>query len=383
MSTAADWNRCLAGLPHAHVLQSWEWGEFKSDYDWQPFHLLWLESESGLRLLPFEQAPNPQNLFAAALILKRSLSFGGLSLPVSVLYVPKGPVLRAWEDDTRRRQVLADLALFARRQGALFVKIDPDLCLGLGVPGAPEASEDAVGLQVQQDLLAGGWFFSAEQVQFRNSMLVDLSQGEESLLANMKQKTRYNLRLASRKGVQVRPARLDELPLLYRLYAETSLRDGFVIRDQGYYLRLWRAFIQAGLAHPLLAEAEGTAAAGLVLFTFAGTAWFFYGMSGLQHREKMPSYLLQWEAMRLARELGCRWYDLWGAPDDFQESDPLWGVYRFKEGLGAQVVRRLGAWDLVLRPGLYRLYAQVLPRLLGWMRRRGSARTQRSFQQTL
>jgi peptidoglycan pentaglycine glycine transferase (the first glycine) len=90
----------------------------------------------------------------------------------------------------------------------------------------------------------------------------------------------------------------------------------------------------------------------------------------------MPNHLLQWEAIRRSKEAGCEVYDLWGAPDKFQEGDPLWGVYRFKEGLGGQVVRTLGAWDLPVRPLLYRLYTQVLPRLIELMRRRGSAKTQ-------
>jgi len=90
----------------------------------------------------------------------------------------------------------------------------------------------------------------------------------------------------------------------------------------------------------------------------------------------MPSHLLQWEAMLRAKAAGCTLYDLWGAPDEFLESDPLWGVYRFKEGLGGKVVRWIGAWDLPVRPFYYRLYTQVLPRLLDWMRWRGRTRTQ-------
>ena len=91
----------------------------------------------------------------------------------------------------------------------------------------------------------------------------------------------------------------------------------------------------------------------------------------------MPNYLLQWEAMRLSKALGCHTYDMWGGPDNFDESDPLWGVYRFKEGFNGQVVRHLGAWDYTSRPGLYRLYTRTLPKILGVMRSRGKAATQR------
>jgi lipid II:glycine glycyltransferase (peptidoglycan interpeptide bridge formation enzyme) len=113
----------------------------------------------------------------------------------------------------------------------------------------------------------------------------------------------------------------------------------------------------------------------VIPFRFAGRAWYLYGMSRDLHRERMPNYLLQWEALRRARTSGCNEYDLWGAPDRFDESDPLWGVYRFKEGLGGEVVRGLGAWDLPVQPLLYRLYTQTLPRLLDVMRKRGRAQT--------
>jgi lipid II:glycine glycyltransferase (peptidoglycan interpeptide bridge formation enzyme) len=98
-------------------------------------------------------------------------------------------------------------------------------------------------------------------------------------------------------------------------------------------------------------------------------------MSRAVHREKMPNYQLQWEAMHLAQAHGVQQYDLWGAPDVFDESDSMWGVFRFKDGLGAEVVRTLGAWDYTPRPLLYALYTQVLPKILSMMRRRGKERT--------
>jgi lipid II:glycine glycyltransferase (peptidoglycan interpeptide bridge formation enzyme) len=128
-------------------------------------------------------------------------------------------------------------------------------------------------------------------------------------------------------------------------------------------------------AIPLIAQVEGEPVAALILFIFASRAWYLFGMSREAHREKMPNYLLQWEAMRLAKSQGCKLYDLWGAPDDFNETDPLWGVYRFKEGLGGEVERHIGAWDLPLKPFYYSLYTQILPRFLNVIRRRGKERT--------
>lgn len=352
---AREWNAKIAALPAAHILQSWEWGQFKRATGWSAIPLTW----EG----------------AAALVLERRLTLRGLDSGLCVLYVPRGPLLD-WSDTALRERVLDDLQALAKQRSAIQMKIDPEVILGRGVPGTEGASEDAVGQAVQDSLRRRGWVFSGEQIQFRNTAWLDLSGSEEAWLARMKQKGRYNVRLAERKGVQVRRGTLEDLPMLYALYAATSVRDGFVIRSQSYYTALWDRFMQAGMATPLIAEVEGQMVAAVVIFHFAGRAWYLHGMSREAHRDKMPNHLLQWQAMRLAREKGCTLYDLWGAPDVFDESDSMWGVFRFKESLGGQVVRTLGAWDYAPRPLLYTLYTRILPRVLDIMRRRGKARTQ-------
>ncbi len=361
-SQAQAWNEAVAALPGAHVLQTWQWGRVKSAYGWQALPRVWRDGSG--------------EVAAAGLILQRSVSIRGLPLALRVMYVPKGPLCN-WADAGVRHVVLDDLERLARRQKAIFIKIDPDVCLGAGVPGQANAQENSQGQEVQVDLQRGGWRFSEEQIQFRNTVVIDLSPSLDDLLAKMKQKTRYNIRLAVRKGVAVRLGGSGDLPLLYQMYAETSARDGFVIRDEGYYQAVWSSFMQAGMAEPLIAEVEGQAVAALIIFRFAGKAWYLYGMSRDAHREKMPSSLLQWEAICRAKACGCRTYDLWGAPDTFDESDSLWGVFRFKEGLGGEVVRHIGAWDLPVRPALYGLYTQTLPRLLELMRRRDKERTRK------
>ncbi|MHB8089811.1 MAG: lipid II:glycine glycyltransferase FemX, partial [Anaerolineaceae bacterium] len=198
--------------------------------------------------------------------------------------------------------------------------------------------------------------------------VLDLTGTEEDWLQRMKQKARYNLRLAQRSGVSIRLANDDELPALYRLYAQTAARDHFIIREEEYYLGVWRRFIKAGMADALIAEVEGQLVAGVLLFHFGKRAFYLYGMSSPLYREKMPNNLLQWEAMRLARSKGCDVYDLWGAPDVFDESDSMFGVFRFKEGLGATVIRTVGAWDFPVKPVLYFIYQQVLPRFLDFTR---------------
>jgi len=401
-----DWNDRIASLPGSHLLQTWEWGQVKARYGWKPLGMVWYETDPGrwqASIVEFQpdsraagsanvtpigytkQADNqllPAQPDAAALILQRSIFIGGFAARLRILYVPKGPILD-WANEPLRRKVLADIQALARQRGAIFVKIDPDVLLGEGVPGQPGSQELPIGLEVKADFLKHGWRFSDEQVQFRNTVLIDLSPPEEELLGCMKQKTRYNIRLAERKGVTIRVGTPADWVLVYRMYAETSLRDGFVIRDEVYYRTLWEIFSSCQssptssqpMVEPLIAEIAGEPVAAVLIFRFGGKAWYLSGMSVDAHREKMPNYLLQWEAIRRAKMAGCTVYDLWGAPDEFTEMDSLWGVFRFKEGLGGRVIRTLGAWDYPVRPAIYRLYTQILPRLLEFMRRRGKERT--------
>ena len=355
----AAWDSLLAGLPNSHLLQCWEWGDFKSRNGWQPRRLAWELLADG-------------HGQAAAQVLRRGLP-GGLR----VLYVPKGPLLN-WESPEVRGQVLASLEALARRERAILIKIDPDVAVAIGPPGADQPV--AAGQQLQAELAQRGWVASPDQIQFRNTVVLDLRGGEDAVLAAMRQKTRYNVRLAERKGVQVRAAGAADLDLIYKLYAETSVRDGFVIRSLEYYHDAWGRFMRAGLAQPFVAEVGGEPVGALVVFRFARTAWYMYGMSRDAHREKMPNHLLQWHAIRWALAQGCLSYDFWGAPDEFVESDPLWGVWRFKEGFGGQVVRQIGAWDFAPSRVRYRLYTTVLPRLLSLMRRRGRQETQRALE---
>jgi lipid II:glycine glycyltransferase (peptidoglycan interpeptide bridge formation enzyme) len=356
------WNKTIASLPDPHFLQTWEWAQVKAGYGWSPMPYLWVDGRG--------QAA------AAAMILKRQVIRRGFAARLSVLYAPKGPLLD-WMNEPLRTRVLDDLQALARSQGAIFLKIDPDVILGWGIPHSGDRSREGDGQGLVQELVRRGWRFSADQIQFRNSVLVDLSAVEAEMLARMKQKSRYNIRLAAKKGVSIRPGGEADLRALYRMYAETSMRDGFLVRAEEYYLDVWRRFMRSAepTTLPLMAEVDGEAVAGLFLFMFAGRAYYVYGMSRDTHRDKMPTYLLQWEAIKRAKARGCTIYDLWGAPQEFHESDPMWGVYRFKAGLGGEVVRTLGAYDFAPNHLWYKLYTEIAPRVLDIMRARGRRKT--------
>ncbi len=340
-----DYTQALLQMPDAHPLQSWTWGEFKSRWGWQ-MHPLILGNDQ------------PQ---AVGMVLKRALP----RTPFSILYVPKGPALD-YTDVDLRQTMLAELEQLARQEKAIFIKIDPDVVQGVGV----EPDSSATGTQFIAELQQRGWQFSADQIQFRNTVELNLTLSEDDLLAAMKSKTRYNIRLAGRKGIVVRPGTPDDFPVLAEMYRETAVRDGFAIRPLAYYLDAWTAFYNDGLGQPLIAEYEGEPVAAVFIVRLGQKAIYMYGASTQKERNRMPNYLLQWEAIRWAKAQGCTVYDFWGAPDEFTEDDRLWGVWRFKAGFNGRVVHHIGAWDYVVRPSLYWLYTTAMPKYLDMLRKK-------------
>jgi lipid II:glycine glycyltransferase (peptidoglycan interpeptide bridge formation enzyme) len=384
LTLSSSWNQAILSFPETHFLQTWEWAQVKARLGWQAHYLVWSYGPNSLECQRVADALPAHDYVAACLILERKLQIAGFSASLSVLYAPRGPLLRDWADVDLRNRVLRDLQMFTKQRGAIFIKIDPEIPIGWGITGTPSAQVNHQGEAILAEIEAIGGVASKDQIQFRNTVLIDLRPNEDMLLKAMKQKTRYNIHLASRRGVQVHAGELRDLDDLYRMYAQTALRDGFAIRDREYYLHIWKTFMLGGgepgpQAEPLIATVNGEAIAAVILFRFGRQAWFVYGMSREAHRDKMPNYLLQWEAIQLAKRAGCCIYDLWGAPDVFNETDRMWGVYRFKEGLGGKVVRFLGAWDIVNQPFWYQIYTKIIPRALDVLRKQGKAKIEQSL----
>ncbi len=312
-----DWDRFTAAHPYGSLLQSSLWAALKAGFGWRKEVVRWEEAGQ---------------LLAGAQLLYRA-KWGVLRLA----YVPRGPVVD-WSDEAAVEPLLREVRRAARRRLALWVWIEPQ-------------AEDCPALRALLRNL--GWRERKHAVQPPRTILVPLEGTEETLLARMKQKTRYNIRLAMRKGVRVREGGLDDLPIFLALMEETGRRDGFSIRPPAYYRRFAELFIPRHAAL-LLAEVEGEVVAGIIVAAWGRMAYYLYGASSARHRNRMPTYLLQWEAMRWARARGCTVYDLWGIPDEdeatleaeFRERrDGLWGVYRFKRGFGGRVVRYVGLWE--------------------------------------
>ena len=183
----------------------------------------------------------------------------------------------------------------------------------------------------------------------------------------MKPKCRYNIRLAEKKGITVRA--WDDIPAFHEMMTATGGRDKFGVHSQEYYQRAYDLFHPKGTCELLVAEFEGEPLASLMVFANGKRAWYVYGASNDMERNRMPTYLLQWEAIRWAKARGCDEYDLWGVPDENEETlesqfesrhDGLWGVYRFKRGFGGEVKRAAQAVDRVYNPLLYWAYLKLI-----------------------
>ena len=331
----SQWDAFVQGHPFSHPLQLRAWGQFKEAFGWESQRL-------GLF------AGN--DLVAGAQMLYRRLP----GVPLKFAYIPKGPLV-AWEDTSQTGQLFTALHALARKRGAALLRIEPEL------RDAPEHRQRLADLDFTP---------APHAIQPQTTVWIDLTPDEDAILARMKQKWRYNVRLAGRKGVTVRPGNEQDVERFIELMQVTGQRKAFGVHAPGYYRTFWRLFAPAGHAELFVAEFEGEMLAGIMVARTGDKAYYFYGASGNKRRNLMPSHLLQWEAMRWAKNVGCTGYDLWGVPDevglnpDAPIPDPpegMWGVWRFKRGFGGEIVRYVGAWDRAYYP-----FVLPLARRLGY-----------------
>lgn len=308
-----EWNDfVVAAGADGGFLQSWQWGEFQQEIGREIFRVSVGEDKAG----------TGEKISAVALVIKHSLPLGQ-----NYLYVPRGPVV----SDSDFAEIISEIKKLGVSNHSLFVRIDP-------------AWKDDRGLK------SYGFNFVG-QVQPKKTLMLDLNWDETDLLAAMKPKTRYNIKIAQKHGIVIKEAKEEEFELFWELMVKTCARDGIKSHPKGYY--------QKQLKIPgfklVLAWWQNKAIAGAIIGDFSDTRTYVHGASDYEFRDKMAPYLLQWEMIREARKLGLNHYDFWGA----DQSNLKWaGVTRFKIGFAPQraLTEYIGAYDLALRPIAYRLY---------------------------
>lgn len=322
-ATRRRWDGWLQGAPGGgHIFQSHAWGEFKRRSGWRPVRVV-LERDG-------EMAGVGQ-----------FLAYNTLPVPGALWYCTKGPLLH-WDDEEAVRAFFEGASAIARSRGAHTVKIEPEV---------PEDRKDV------KDLLYGIGFRKARyDLNQKTTLVVDLSPPEEELLARMKKTTRYGVRRSGREGVEVaEPEDFEEgFETFHGLMKATAERKegNFLRRPRGYLYEVTRAMRDAGQGHLFFATHEGTPLATMYVFTFGRKYWYIYGASSDEKRNLQPNYRLQWEVMRWAKQHGMTYYDMVGVPrpENLNEDDPLWGVYKFKEGFGGEIVDSIGCFDLPVAP---------------------------------
>ncbi len=319
-----DWNKFLINHPEAHLLQLGEWGELKKDFGWKPVRII-------------------QNEVGAQILFRR------LPLGLTIGYMPKPVFSGQWSVVSEQFWQEVDSA--CRQNHAIFLKIEPD-----------SWSEEFI-------LHNLSFILSPHNIQPPRTITISIKEDEEKILAKMKPKCRYNIRLAEKKGITIRA--WDDIPAFHEMMTVTGGRDNFGVHSKEYYQRAYELFHPKGTCELLVAEYEGKPLASLMVFANGKRAWYVYGASNDHERNRMPTYLLQWVAIRWAKARGCDEYDLWGVPDENEETleanfesrhDGLWGVYRFKRGFGGEVKRAAQALDRVYNPLLYWLYTTYVIR---------------------
>jgi lipid II:glycine glycyltransferase (peptidoglycan interpeptide bridge formation enzyme) len=314
-----------------HPLQSWAWGDFR--------HQL---GQQVVRLGGFAGSNMKWSVQMTIHHLPR--------LPWTIGYVPRGPL--------PNKSMLQEIRHEAARRRAIFVKFEPNVVVNPKSPASRKMKE--LGLRPGKEIFTPYTF------------QVDLDKSDDELLAQMKSKTRYNIRLAERKGVTVKQDNSEKaFAIFQQLTEETTHRQKFFAHDRRYRKLMWQTLRQAGIARMLVARYQQEILAIWILFFFNRVGYYPYGASSTKHRQLMASNLLAWRAMQLARKQGCQQFDFWGSlgPDPDQ-ADPWFGFHRFKAGYGGELVQLVGTWDLVINPWLYPIYQQADQLRWKWLRLR-------------
>ena len=320
--TLQEYEAFIQSHPKGNFAQSYLWGKQKPAWIWKAIAV---RGEDGA-------------IKGTMAVMIRKMPMVGKTL----MYACRGPVCDL-DDKETFGQLLEGAKALAKEYKSYVIKIDPD------VPSSNTAFADMLqsfGFRSKE----GGKNFEAIQPRYVFRLDVD-GKTEEELQAGFHQKWRYNIRVALKKGVEVKICGKEMVPAFADLMLTTGVRDGFVTRQPEYFAAMLDNLGEHCRLY--MAFHEGTPIAGTLAIHYGDKVWYLYGASSNEHRNLMPNYLLQWCMIQWAVETGCRVYDFRGVSGDISEDNPLYGLYRFKKGFGGDFTEFVGEMDLVLNKPIY------------------------------
>lgn len=285
------------------LLQTKEWADFRISQGWQ--------------------AHNIDGIF----VLERELPMGK-----SFLYAPEVE----W-GAIKLNKFLSNLQKNIKKNNQIFLRLE-----------ILDKNSD----EIVQRLKQSGFVKAFEELQPEYRQVLDISKSEEEILQQMRSKGRYNIKIAQKHNVEIKNSK--NVDGFYKIFAETAQRDGFSIRPKKYFEKMLE--ILGNYCELLYAEFQGKIIAAEIVAYYEETASYLYGASGNEYRNVMAPYLLHWEAIKKAKEKGCKFYDFLAVAPEGQENHKYAGISRFKRQFGGQTVQIVGGYDLVFKPTWYKLF---------------------------
>lgn len=380
--------------PNGHALQSTEWGAFKSVGEWTK-ELVGLENDEG-------------DLVAGAMLLRRKLP----GLPRYILYAPRGYVLD-YTDIQLVKIFTQEMKKHAKKTRAIFIKIDPCIIYKERTIDGDIREDGINNTKLIEELKTMGYYHKGtnmdfEGIQPRFVFKLDVDKDKEELFKSFHHKTRYNIRLGEKKGIEIYEGSIEDLPEFERIMRVTGARDGFITRPLSYFQNMFKAMEQSGkmklfmarynvkkalnkammdldkeetskkpnedrinklkkeipkMQELALEHKDGIIVSGAIVLLNGKKAWYLYGASDNVYRNLMPNYLLQWHMIKYSMDYGCTLYDFRGISGNLDPEHHLYGLYRFKKGFNGDFVEYIGEFDLVVNKFLYNLWEFWVPKI--------------------
>lgn len=340
--TEQEYTEFLESHERCNFQQSLEWGKVKTNW---------------IKEVVLAEDENHKIIGSICVWIRKMPIFGNM------MYSSRGPVCDI-HDKKVLEQLTDGIKELGKKYNAFVLRMEPDI--------KKDDQEfrkivEEIGYKIKDDAKD-----FKDEIQPRFVFRLDIKgKTEDEVLAGCHQKTRYNIRLAKRKGVVVKEGTREDLKDFHKIMIETGSRDGFIIRSLDYFEKMYDELAPKHMKL-LMAYYEDKPISGIIPIMYGNKTWYLYGASSNQHRNLMPNYLLQWEMIRQAIQNKCDIYDFRGVSGVVDETHPQYGLYRFKKGFGAEFTEFIGEVYWPFKPLTYKLYKiaeKTFRTLRDWKRR--------------